>query len=115
MTGNRREDMDDSLYGVYPEATNPYGGRQANSGPGYPPPDPWADDGYGGARDPRNTYGGGQTRPGQPSSVRPNPYGGAGRDTGRGGAARPGGGWDDDGGWDDEGPARPGSGDTRGW
>ncbi|HEV2404623.1 MAG TPA: hypothetical protein VGR88_04180, partial [Ktedonobacterales bacterium] len=50
MSGNRRDDMDDSLYGVYPEATNPYGGRPANSGPGYPPPDPWGDDGYGGPR-----------------------------------------------------------------
>ena len=118
MSGNRR-DMDDSLYGVYPEATDPYGGRGAKSGPGFPPPDPWGDDGYGRGQSTRNpSYGGGgQPRTGYPSAVRPNPHGGPGRDAGRTGGGRQDDGWGD-GGWDDDPPGpgatRPG-GDTRGW
>ena len=129
MSGNRR-DMDDSLYGVYPEGGEPYPGPRANSGPGYPPPDPWANDdnsrgfgprdGYGGSgAGPRATYGGGQTRTGRPSGAQPSPYGGSGRDTGRTGAARQDDGWGNDGGWDDDprggpGATRPGGG-APGW
>lgn len=130
MSGNRR-DMDESLYGVYPEGGDPYGGPRMNSGPGYPPPDPWADDGIGRGPGQRGGHGGaggtgagprttagGQTRAGYPSNVRPNPYGGSGRDIGRTGAARPDDGWGDNGGWDDDPPGpgatRPGGG-ARGW
>lgn len=120
MSGNRR-DMDENLYGVYPEGGDPYGGPGMSSGPAYPPPDPWADDdGYGRGTGTRSGFGGGQTRTGHPSSVRPGPYGGSTRDTGRPGAARPDDGWGDDGGWDVDprggpGATRPGGGGTRGW